>query len=129
MVFFNLFNGITVGNDKSKSYNGVISYTTLLNIYNDTGHEKSIYQGLINNTKLKQDILNYLALFHFSRYEAASKMINLKLDPYQNLIGDNSVAALSMLKHSNRNIDFNSLAFLTEVRRFLNREPDREEQE
>ncbi|MDJ0601589.1 MAG: hypothetical protein QNJ37_22430, partial [Crocosphaera sp.] len=130
MVFFNLFNGITVGNDKS--YNGVISYTTLLNIYDDTEHEQTIFNGLISDTKLKQDILNYLALFHFSRYEATptkKKPISLKLDPYQNLIGDKSVGALSMLKHSNRNIDFNSLAFLTEVRRFLNRERDTEEQE
>ncbi|MDJ0731378.1 MAG: hypothetical protein QNJ33_15450, partial [Crocosphaera sp.] len=89
LVFFNLFNGITVGNDKS--YNGVISYTTLLNIYNDTEHEKTIYQGLINDTELKKDILNYLTLFHFSRYEATptrNKPISLKLDPYQNLIGD-----------------------------------------
>ncbi len=106
MVFFNLFNGITVGNDNS--YNGVISYTTLLNIYNDTEHEKTIFNGLISDTKLKQDILNYLTLFHFSRYEATptkKKPISLKLDPYQNLIGDKSVGALSILKHSNRNLD------------------------
>ncbi len=122
LVFFNLFNGITVGNDKS--YNGVISYTTLLNIYNDTEHEKTIFNGLISDTDLKKDILNYLTLFHFSRYEATptrNKPISLKLDPYQNLIGDNSVGALSMFKHSNnQKIEFNSLAFLTEVRRFLN---------
>ncbi|CCQ57298.1 hypothetical protein CWATWH0005_85 [Crocosphaera watsonii WH 0005] len=73
--------------------------------------------------------MNYLTLFHFSRYEAASSMINLKLDPYQNLIGDNSVGALSMSKHSNKNIDFNSLAFLTEVRRYLYDKLEKEEQE
>ncbi len=130
LVFFNLFNGITVGNDKS--YNGVISYTTLLNIYEDSEHEKTIFNGLISDNNLKKDILNYLTLFHFSRYEATptrNKPISLKLDPYQNLIGDNSIGALSMLKHSNKNIDFNSLAFLTEVRRFLNKNPDTEEQE
>uniref|UniRef100_UPI0030D9D834 hypothetical protein n=1 Tax=Cyanothece sp. BG0011 TaxID=2082950 RepID=UPI0030D9D834 len=133
MVFFNLFNGITVGDDKS--YNGVISYTTLLNIYNDTEHEKTISHGLINDTQLKQDILNYLTLFHFSRYEATAtkkRPISLKLDPYQNLIGDNSVGALSMLKHSkknNQNIEFNSLAFLTEVRRYLYDKRQKEEQE
>lgn len=131
LVFFNLFNGITVGNDKS--YNGVISYTTLLNIYKDTEHEKTIFNGLISDKDLKKDILNYLTLFHFSRYEATptrNKPISLKLDPYQNLIGDNSVGALSMFKHSNnQKIEFNSLAFLTEVRRFLNKNPDTEEQE
>lgn len=129
LVFFNLFNGITGGNKNDRSYNGVISYTTLLNIYNDIEHEKTIYAGLINDTELKKDILNYLTLFHFSRYEAASSMINLKLDPYQNLIGDNSVGALSMSKHSNKNIDFNSLAFLTEVRRYLYDKLEKEEQE
>ncbi|MGK7884108.1 MAG: hypothetical protein AB4057_05705 [Crocosphaera sp.] len=130
LVFFNLFNGITVADDNS--YNGVISYTTLLNIYNDTEHEKTIYAGLINDTQLKKDILNYLTLFHFSRYEATktkNRPISLKLDPYQNLIGDDSVGALSMLKHSNKNIDFNSLAFLTEVRRYLYDKLDKEEQE
>ena len=56
-------------------------------------------------------------------------MIYLILDPYQNLIGDNSVGALSMSKHSNKNIDFNSLAFLTEVRRYLYDKLEKEEQE
>ncbi|MGK7960176.1 hypothetical protein, partial [Crocosphaera sp.] len=70
IVFFNLFNGITVGNKNDRSYNGVISYTTLLNIYDDSEHEKTIFNGLISDTDLKKDILNYLTLFHFSRYEA-----------------------------------------------------------
>jgi hypothetical protein len=127
IVFFNLFNGITVGNKNDRSYNGVISYTTLLNIYDNIEHDNDIYKGLINDGNDKKDILNYLTLFHFSRYEAASKMINLKLDPYQNLIGDNSVGALSIFKHSNNKTEFNSLAFLTEVRRFLNIQPETEE--
>jgi hypothetical protein len=127
IVFFNLFNGITVGKDKDRSYNGVISYTTLLNIYDNIEHDNDIHQGLINDGNDKKDILNYLTLFHFSRYEAASKMINLKLDPYKNLIGDNSVGALSIFKHSNNKTEFNSLAFLTEVRRFLNIQPETEE--
>ncbi|MDJ0582655.1 hypothetical protein [Crocosphaera sp.] len=126
LVFFNLFNGITVVNDNS--YNGVISYITLLNIYNDTEHEKTIYQGLINDTQFKKDILNYLTLFHFSRYQATAtrnKPISLKLDPYQNLIGDKSVGQLSVFNHikGNRKIEFNSLAFLTEVRKYLYDKP------
>ncbi|GBF86511.1 hypothetical protein [Aphanothece sacrum] len=128
IVFFNLFNGMTVPGGE-KYYNGVISYTTFLNIYDEIEHETDIHTGLIDDGKLKNDLFNYLTLFHFSRYEAASGKINLKLDPYEQIIGEKSVGALSIFKHSNSNIDFNCLAFLTEVRRFLNINPDNEETE
>ncbi|WP_202048615.1 MULTISPECIES: hypothetical protein [Tolypothrix] len=58
-------------------------------------------------------------MFHFSRYEKA-KDINLKLDPYDNLIGENSVGLLSLFSHMRGQVDFNSLAFLTEVKKILN---------
>ncbi len=49
-VFFNLFNGIKIGKPEERYYNGVISYSTLLNVYEqnivDTGE---IYADLINN--------------------------------------------------------------------------------
>ncbi|MEA5534418.1 hypothetical protein [Crocosphaera sp. XPORK-15E] len=127
LVFFNLFNGITIAKDTH--YNGVISYTTLLNIYEGILDDMDIRLGLINDNQMKTDLLNYLTLFHFSRYEAASGKINLKLDPYKKLIGDDSVGALSIFKHSNNKTEFNSLAFLAEVRRLLNIKPDNEETE
>jgi hypothetical protein len=118
-IFFNLFNGIKVG-DKDKYYNGVMSYSTLLNIYDqkllDTG---DIYAGLIDHDKdrgLKDEILHFLTLFHFSRYEASGKKIQLKLDPYQNIIGDDSIGALSMFPHIKPRVEFNCLAFLNEVK-------------
>ena len=118
-IFFNLFNGIKVGKD-GKYYNGVISYSTLLNIYDqkllDTG---DIYAGLIDQDKergLKDEILQLLTLFHFSRYEASGKTIQLKLDPYQNIIGSDSIGALSMFPHIKPKVEFNCLAFLNEVK-------------
>lgn len=119
VVFFNLFNGMKVGPDDERNYRGVISYATLLNIYKGILDDEDIRTGLIYNTPLKNDILQYLTLFHFSRYEKAGE-ISLKLDPYENLIGDDSVGKLSLFNHMRGNGNFNSLAFLTEVRKVLN---------
>ncbi len=122
VVFFNLFNGITVPGD-DRYYNGVISYATLLNIYKDILDDTDIYTGLIDNSTLKNDLLQYLTLFHFSQYEAAPRKdrnISLKLDPYQNIIGNYSVGALSIFNHMTGKVNFNLLAFLTEVRKALN---------
>ena len=123
-VFFNLFNGIQVGKLEDRYYNGVISYSTLLNVYDqnllDTG---DIYADLINNDHghgLKTEILQMLTLFHFSRYEANIKDVQLKLDPYQNIIGDKSVGALSIFPHMQPKVQFNLLAFLNEVNDALN---------
>ena len=123
-VFFNLFNGIQVGKPEDRYYNGVISYSTLLNVYDrnlvDTGE---IYADLINNDReqgLKTEILQLLTLFHFSRYEADIGSIQLKLDPYQNIIGDQSVGALSTFPHMQPKVQFNLLAFLNEVNDALN---------
>jgi hypothetical protein len=119
VVFLNLFNGITVGNKQERNYHGVISYATLVKVYEGILNDEDIYKGLIFKGKLKDEILLYLTLFHFSRYEKA-KDINLKLDPYENLIGDDSVGALSLLNHMRGKAVFNSLAFLTEVKKVLN---------
>jgi len=126
VVFFNLFNGIKVGQDDERYYNGVISYATLLNVYDDILDDEDIRRGLIydrENNPIKNDILQYLTLFHFSRYEAVprkNRNISFKLDPYENIIGDDAVGKLSVFKHTTRSVSFNSLAFLTEVRRALN---------
>lgn len=118
VVFFNLFNGLVVGNTDDRNYNGVISYATLLNIYDGILDDQDIREGLLYEGQLKNDILQYLTLFHFSRYEKA-KDIALKLDPYENLIGENSVGNLSLFNHMGGKGSFNSLAFLTEVKKIL----------
>lgn len=126
VVFFNLFNGITVPGDE-RNYNGVISYATLLNIYEGILDDQDIRMGLMYDNPIKNDLLQYLTLFHFSRYEAAPKKnqnISLKLNPYQNIIGDDSVGALSIFNHMTGKVNFNLLAFLTQVRKALNVQPE-----
>ncbi|MEB3219738.1 MAG: hypothetical protein VKN72_26365 [Nostocales cyanobacterium 94392] len=119
VVFFNLFNGATIGKTAERYYNGVISYATFANIYKGILDDEDIYQGLIFHGTLKNEILQLLTLFHFSRYEKADK-INVKLNPYENLIGDDSVGTLCLFNHMRGKSFFNLLAFLTEVKKILN---------
>lgn len=120
VMFFNLFNGIKVKQSGEKNfYNGVISYSTLLHIYEGILDDQDIHQGLIYDGEIKNTLLHYLTIFHFSRYEARQS-ISLKLDPYERIIGDESVGALSIFSHAGGSADFNSLAFLNKVRKVLN---------
>ena len=120
VVFFNLFNGISVGSGDDRFYNGVISYSTLLNIYPGILDDKYIRQGLIDDDSTrKNDLLQYLTLFHFSRFEK-TKDISLKLDPYEKIMGEESFNKLSLFNHITGQVSFHSLAFLSEVRRVLN---------
>jgi hypothetical protein len=119
-VFFNLFNGIKVEEGEKNFYNGVISYGTLLNTYEGILDDRDIRQGLIDEGEIKDTLLHYLTIFHFSRYEARQQ-ISLKLDPFDRIIGDNSVGVLSEFSHAGGSAVFNSLAFLNEVREILNK--------
>jgi len=120
VIFFNLFNGFSLPGDSK--YNGVMSYATLLNIYDETVlDDKDIREGLIyDDSQLKNEILQCLTLFHFSRYEK-SRDVQLKLDPYQNLIGDESVSQAVMFQHGRIKVNFNSLAFLTHIKGILSK--------
>ncbi|MBF2014478.1 MAG: hypothetical protein IGS23_04545 [Rivularia sp. T60_A2020_040] len=70
VVFFNLFNGVTIGKGAERNYNGVISYATFANIYKGILDDEDIYQGLIFNGTLKNEILQLLTLwFYRSLYE------------------------------------------------------------
>ncbi len=120
VMFFNLFNGIKVEQQGQKNfYNGVISYSTLLNIYEGILDDQDIRQGLMYDGEIKDTLLHYLTIFHFSRYEARQQ-ISLKLDPYSHIIGDESVGNLSIFNHAGGSAEFNSLAFLNKVREVLN---------
>ena len=120
VMFFNLFNGIKVKQPGEKNfYNGVISYSTLLHIYDGILDDQDLHQGLIYDGEIKDTLLHYLTIFHFSRYEARHN-ISLKLDPYERIIGDDSVGALSIFSHAGGSAEFNSLAFLNKVREVLN---------
>lgn len=121
VVFFNLFNGVTVGRDQ-KVYNGVISYATLVNMYDNITYDRAIRTDLLDGTQAgscKREILEYLTLLHFSRYEK-EKAISFKLEPYRAIIGDDSVGSLAQFPHIMSVVRFNALAFLTAVRGVLN---------
>jgi len=122
VMFFNLFNGIEIKGDQAeRNYNGVISYATLLNMYEGILDDQDIRSALLYDDEenpLKSNLLTYLTLFHFSRYEAAPKRtqgISLKLNPYQTLIGDRSVGKRAMWKQMTGKGEWNVLAFLAEV--------------
>ena len=92
-VFFNLFNGRDFGSGSSDHgfYNWVISYATLLNMHEGVLEDQHLREGLIYQTPRKRDILTFLTLLHFARYEAArggQGGITLKLNAYEHLIGD-----------------------------------------
>ncbi|MEZ2247196.1 hypothetical protein [Microcoleus sp.] len=118
-VFFNLFNGRQVQQGEKNFYNAVISYSTLLNSYQGILDDRDIYQGLIDDGEIKNTLLHYLTIFHFYRFEARQN-ISLKLDPYDRIIGDESVGALSEFSHEGGSATFNCLAFLNKVREVLN---------
>lgn len=121
-LFLNLFNGIKV--NPNAIYNGVMSYATLINVYaNDPTYDQYIWNDLLNTSapeSLKREILDFITLLHFSRYEKASQSKNpvgFKLDPYTDIIGDASVGALSIFPNMNDgHAHFNALAFLSVVR-------------
>lgn len=118
VVFFNLFNGITVGRD-GRFYNGVMSYSTLINVYPEILDDQDIRQGLIYDGPVKTDILRYLTLFHFFRVERRQNKPQLKLDPYQQIMGDEALRKNALFYHMDGNTSFNSLAFLTAVNSIL----------
>jgi|GEM_PF-3285976 len=78
VVFFNLLNGITVS--KRSLYNGVVSYATLVNMYDNITYDQYIRANLLDGNQsgsLKGEILDFLKLVHFSRYEK-EKSITLR---------------------------------------------------
>lgn len=116
-VFLNLFTGKSV--DKNRTFfNSVVCYSTLLNIY-DTPDNRDIMAGLLDiKSTLQQTILQYITLFHFSRYEVNTN-ITFKLNPYSKLIGDYGIGTVSTYAYSDKNVKFNNLAFLTSIRSAL----------
>ncbi|HEU5199856.1 MAG TPA: hypothetical protein VFU32_09475, partial [Ktedonobacterales bacterium] len=131
-VFLNLFSGHenTTSQDGADKYNGVVSYATLLNIYGSILNERDLRAALIHDeggkNPLKNLLILYLTLFHLSRYEKREKgPIAIKLNPYESIIGDESVGAAAWQLHANRYLRFNFLAFLTMVRNDILATPEK----
>lgn len=124
VTFLNIFNGLTVGPKAdldTRLYNRVISYGTLVNMYEDTLYYQYIWQDLLGERtpgSLAVGLLDLLTLLHFMRYEK-SKPDRFKLDPYSRIIGTESVGKRAIFPHATGTTRFNSLAFLTLVRSVL----------
>jgi hypothetical protein len=123
LIFLNLFSGINV--NKNPVYNGVMSYSTLVNVYeNDPTYDQYIWSDLLSENipqSLKGDMVDFITLLHFSRYEKP-RDLGFKLDPYTRIIGNTSVGKIAVFPHMRANVRFNMLAFLTLVRAVLNKE-------
>ena len=119
LVFFNLFNGASV---TKQVYNGVMSYSTLINVYrDDPTYDQYIWSDILSENvpqSLKTDILDFITLLHFSRYEKPRDQ-GFKLDPYKRIIGETSIGKIAIFPHMRVRINFNALAFLTLVRAVL----------
>jgi len=119
LVFFNLFSGASV---KAQVYNGVMSYATLMNVYeNDPTYDQYIWSDILGRSipgSLKTELLDFLTLLHFARYEKP-RNFGFKLDPYKRIIGDTSTGKMSIFPHMKGSVRFNALAFLTLVRAVL----------
>lgn len=132
VVFLNLFSGHTnvASRDRADKYNGVVSYATLLNIYGGVLNERDLRAALIHDeggkNPLKNLLVLYLTLFHLSRYEKQERgPIAIKLNPYEAIIGDESVGAAAAQPHANRALRFNFLSFLTMVRNDILAAPEK----
>nr|BBH91690.1 hypothetical protein KTC_64410 [Thermosporothrix sp. COM3] len=137
ILFFNIFTGKTI--NPESVYNGVMSYTTLVNTYqNDVTYDQYIWSDLLSlssENSLRAEILEMLTLFHFWRFEKGNEIrnvnktgkdkriqIQMKLDPYSQIIGTDSVGKLSIYPHMRSKVRFNALSYLTEVRSVLRKQ-------
>ena len=124
LIFFNVFNGLTVSRRDDidqRIYNGVVSYGTLVNMYEDTTYYQYIWQDLLGERapdSFSTALLDFLTLLHFMRYEK-NKPDRFKLDPYNRIIGNDSIGKCGIFPHMIGRARFNSLAFLTLVRSVL----------
>jgi hypothetical protein len=125
VVFLNLFSGLpnVADRDGVDKYHGVVSYATLLNVFEDILGSRSIYAALIQDDNgqnaLKSMLVHYLMLFHLSQYQARRNEIAIKLDPYDMIIGEKSVGVAASQSHASRSLRFNFLAFLSFVRKII----------
>lgn len=124
LIFFNVFNGLTVSKKDDldqRIYNGVVSYGTLVNMYEDTTYYQYIWQDLLGERtpgSFSTTLLDFLTLLHFMRYEK-NRPDRFKLDPYSRIMGNDSIGKCAIFPHMLSGTRFNSLAFLTLVRSVL----------
>ena len=123
----NVYSGKAVGSSRQKEgkyYRSVMLYSTLCNMYQDKQTNAALLEGLVSETTLKQGLVEILIMLHYARYEA-DKSISIKINPYERLIGDDSVAARGVLTFEYdrlKEVNFNTLAYLTDIKKILDKE-------
>lgn len=127
--FLHVFNGVSVGNERF--YNGTLAYSAVLGAHRGVLDEQAMLQDLIYDGRegepnaMKDDIVRYLTLFHFSRFEkSVGGGLGFSLNPLGNLFGgrDGSVGGGSVFPHAGGWPNFNSLAFLSAAKDALTQE-------
>jgi len=127
VVFFNVMNGIQVPTRERghRYYSGVVSYATLINMYANPLYDQPIRNNLLDSREagsLRKEMLDFLAYVHGVRYEQRTTTgVYLKLDPYDGIIGYDSVGARAIIPGTDSRVQTNLLAFLTLVRGRLRR--------
>lgn len=123
LIFLNLFSGATI--NQQQIYNGVMSYSTLVNVYDsDPTYDQYIWSDVLSEhtpQSFKGELIDFITLLHFSRYEKPHHS-GFKLDPYKRIIGDKSVGKMAIFPHMKSSTSFNALAFLTLVRAVLHKD-------
>ncbi len=124
----NVYSGNAVALDKqtNRFYRSVMIYSTLCNMYDDKVFNAKVAKGLIDNSKIKKDIVDTLMMLHYARYEATYN-VNIKINPYKRIIGDDSVAARSVYEYEvpvrgyakPKILRFNMLAYLTDLKKII----------
>ena len=122
----NVYSGKAVGGNirkEGKYYRSVMLYSTLCNMYQDKQTNAALFEGLVSETIVKQGLMEILIMLHYARYEA-DRNISIKINPYERLIGDDSVSARSVLSFEydkSKKLNFNALAYLVDIKKILDR--------
>ncbi|OON95594.1 MAG: hypothetical protein ATN36_07895 [Epulopiscium sp. Nele67-Bin005] len=110
-------------NSKMGFYNGVILYSTLMNIYREQKMNDAINNDMINEGIGKDALTDIMILLHYARAESSFAR-TIKVNPYENLIGDESTPAKAIFDFQmelNVYLKVNMLALLTDVKKIIDR--------
>lgn len=124
IMFLNIANGIAIKEKGEYFFNRVLSYSTLDKFYKDTTLDSRITERLVSpDSPARKTLIEFLCLVHAAAFEKTDRNtpIQLKLNPYEDILGNENVNALNTFDISGPNgqIKFNLFAFLTKIQRIV----------
>ncbi len=124
IMFLNIANGIAIKEKGEYFFNRVLSYSTLDKFYKDTTLDSRITERLVSPDSLaRKTLIEFLCLVHAAAFEKTDSKtpIQLKLNPYEDILGDENVNALNTfgISGATGQIQFNLFAFLTKIQRIV----------